>query len=112
MKKDINHESDWNNEFRVNTQAEPDDVTRKRVEAEQIQIKAGNSPWVDDCIKFCKGLRKLAEECHLYSITCHTVAGVFGISCFNFKDGSSVGMKRAVLQAGLLTEDQINLHRR
>lgn len=108
MKEVTHHNPDWNKDFLVDTQKKSHDTARKDIGAKQTQIKAGGSPWVDECIKFCQGLRKLAIECHLKSTSHHRIAGVFGITGFTFEDGSFVGMKRAVIEAGLLTEDQAN----
>lgn len=51
--------------------------------------------------RFCIGLKKLAEETGLSS---YSYNRSFGILSLEFKDGSSVGMSRAWIEAGILDE--------
>ena len=50
--------------------------------------------------RFCIGLKELAKECGMTSITYNTL----GIISYKFNDGSSVGSRRAHLEAGLIKE--------
>lgn len=48
--------------------------------------------------KFCNGLKTLAHECGMTTITYNKI----GIITYKFKDGSSVGGIRAHQEAGLI----------
>lgn len=54
-----------------------------------------------DCERFIEGLRLLAIECNLESVD-YTKAGF--VMTYRFKDGSSVGGKRAWIDAGIIKE--------
>jgi hypothetical protein len=54
---------------------------------------------MSDAERFCYGLRELSVECNLASVNYN----MFGITSFQFEDGSSVGGMTAYQEAGIIT---------
>lgn len=101
MKKNKKRNPYWEDKFYANW--ELNDSGLKGVEK-------FNEPQMSDCARFCLGLKKLAKECHLKEIAYNHILGIFGIHKFAFSDGSWVGFKRAIIEAGLLTEEETNFN--
>ncbi len=55
---------------------------------------------MSDAERFCYGLGMLARECNLASVNYTT----FGVSLFQFEDGSSVGGTTAYQEAGIINK--------
>lgn len=53
---------------------------------------------MSDAERFCYGLRELSVECNLASVEYNT----FGITFYQFGDGSAVGGLRAYREAGII----------
>ena len=51
-----------------------------------------------DAERFCYGLRELSVECNLVSVN----RNMFGVTLFQFEDGSTVGGLRAYMEAGII----------
>ena len=56
---------------------------------------------MSDAERFCYGLGMLAIECNLASVT----HNMFGITFFEFEDGSSVGGLTAYREAGIIRKN-------
>lgn len=54
---------------------------------------------MSDAERFCYGLGMLARECNLANVKYNA----FGVSLFQFKDGSSVGGVTAYKEAGIIS---------
>lgn len=55
---------------------------------------------MSDAERFCYGLRELSLECNLTSVN----HNMFGITFFQFEDGSSVGGLTAYKEAGIISK--------
>ena len=56
---------------------------------------------MSDAERFCYGLRELSVECNLASVN----RNMFGITLFQFEDGSSVGGLAAYREAGIIRKN-------
>lgn len=56
---------------------------------------------MSDAERFCYGLRELSLECNLVSVD----HNMFGITFFEFEDGSSVGGLGAYREAGIIRKN-------
>jgi len=56
---------------------------------------------MSDAERFCYGLRELSLECNLTSVN----HNMFGITFFEFADGSSVGGLTAYKEAGIIKKN-------
>jgi len=64
----------------------PSEVTKKLCQAE----------------RFCLGLKQVMLECGMKNFEYNKLCGIYKVM---FNDGSSVGMKRAWIETGLIPED-------
>jgi hypothetical protein len=67
-----------------------------------MQIPREMTVQLSEAQRFCIGLEKLAEETGLSSYGYNKLFGIFSLE---FNDGSSVGMARAWIEAGILDEN-------